>query len=375
MSQQKNILHLLSWFPRPDAPTAGNFCLNHIRSVSDYVNSVVLSAYIDPTVKRRTVEIIDYGNFQQVLIHVPTSLLPNSLQLFRAYNFGLKYIQKNFFEPDLVHLHVALPLGRVALFWKRHHHLPYILTEHWTIYQPQNAGMMTPKIRQRIQEIAENAEVILPVSYDLQVNMMRLGITRPFRHIPNVVDTNLFHPIPKEPHEVKHILHVSTLRDEAKNISGILRVIKQLAETRHDFVLDVIHDFDKPEFVQYVKNNHLEERVVFHGKKEGAELASFYANADFFLLFSNFENLPCVLIESFASGLPVITTDVGGIGEIMDESRGILLHAGDEATLLQSVNWMLDHCQEYDSQKIQEYAEAHFSMQVIGEQLLRVYDR
>ena len=156
---------------------------------------------------------------------------------------------------------------------------------------------------------------------------------------------------------------------------GILRVIKQLAETRHDFVLDVIHDFDKPEFVQYVKNNHLEERVVFHGKKEGAELASFYANADFFLLFSNFENLPCVLIESFASGLPVITTDVGGIGEIMDESRGILLHAGDEATLLQSVNWMLDHCQEYDSQKIQEYAEAHFSMQVIGEQLLRVYDR
>ena len=375
MSQKKNILHLLSWFPRPDTPTAGNFCLNHIRSVSDYVNSVVLSAYIDPAVKRRTVEIVNYGNFQQVLIRVPKSPLPNAFLLFRAYNFGLKYIQKNFFEPELVHLHVALPLGRVALYWKKRHHLPFVLTEHWTIYQPQNANLMTPKICQHILEIAEEAEVILPVSYDLQVNMMRLGITRPFRHIPNVVDINLFHPIPKEPHELKHILHVSTLRDEAKNISGILRVIKQLSETRHDFVLDVVHDFDKPEFVQYVKDNHLEERVLFHGKKEGSELASFYANADFFLLFSNFENLPCVLIESFASGLPVITTDVGGIGEIMDESRGILLHAGDEATLLQSVNWMLDHCQEYDSQKIQEYAEAHFSMQVIGEQLLRVYDR
>lgn len=375
MSQKKNILHLLSWFPHPGSPTAGNFCLNHIQSVSDNVNSVVLSAYIDPSVKHRTIETIPYPNFQQILTRVPKSLLPNSLQLFFAYNFGLKYIQKNFFEPDLVHLHVALPLGRVALFWKKHHHLPYILTEHWTIYQPQNAGMMTPKVRQRILEIAENAEVILPVSYDLQVNMMRLGITRPFRHIPNVVDTNLFHPIPKRPHEVKHILHVSTLRDEAKNISGILRVVKQLAEKRHDFVLDVIHDFDKPEFVQYVKDNHLEERVIFHGKKEGTELASFYANADFFLLFSNFENLPCVLIESFASGLPVITTDVGGIGEIMDESRGILLHAGDETKLLQSVNWMLDHYQEYDSLKIQEYAEAHFSMQVIGEQLLRVYDR
>lgn len=375
MSQKKNILHLLSWFPRPENPTAGNFCLNHIRSVSNYANSVVLSAFIDPNVRRRTVETIDYGNFQQVLIHVPKSLLPNAPQLFMAYRFGLRYIQKNYFQPDFVHLHVALPLGKIALYWKKRHGLPFILTEHWTIYQPQNAAMMTPKMKEDILRIANEAEVILPVSYDLQVNMMRLGVIRPFRHIPNVVDTALFHPAPKEPHETKRILHVSTLRDEAKNFSGILRVIKQLSEQRRDFVLDVVHDFDKPEFVQYVKENHLEEFVRFHGKKEGAELAAFYSNADFFLLFSNFENLPCVLIESFASGIPVITTDVGGIGEMMDESRGIMIHAGDEPRLLEAVSQMLDHYQEYDSQKIREYAEARFSMQVIGEQLLRVYDR
>lgn len=375
MSQKKNILHLLSWFPRPDAPTAGNFCLNHIQSVSDNVNSIVLSAYIDPSAKHRYIELIQYPNFQQVLIHVPSSPLPNSFQLFRAYNFGLKYVQKNFFEPDIVHLHVALPLGRIALYWKKRHNLPYILTEHWTIYQPQNANQMTDKVKETILRIANEAEVILPVSYDLQVNMMRLGIIRPFRHIPNVVDTSLFHPVPKQPHDIKHILHVSTLRDEAKNFSGILRVINKLSQERHDFVLDVIHDFDKPEFVQYVKENHLEDIVLFHGKKEGADIASFYANSDFFLLFSNYENLPCVLIESFASGLPVITTDVGGIGEIMDESRGIMLHAGDEEKLLDAVNTMLDHYQEFNSEEIRGYAEAHFSMQVIGEQLLRVYAR
>ena len=375
MSQKKNILHLLSWFPRPECPTAGNFCLNHIRSVSDSVNSVVLSAFVDPTVKRRTVEIVEYENFQQVLIHVPKSLLPNAYRLFRAYNFGLKYIKNNYFQPDLVHLHVALPLGRVALYWKHRHNIPFILTEHWTIYQPQNADQLTPKVKESILSIANEAEVILPVSYDLQVNMMRLGIIRPFRHIMNVVDTALFHPVDKGPHDTKHILHVSTLRDEAKNFSGILRVIKQLSEQRRDFVLDVVHDFEKPEFVQYVKENHLEEFVRFHGKKEGAEIAGFYGRADFFLLFSNFENLPCVIIESFACGLPVITTDVGGICEMMDDSRGIMIHAGDEPRLLEAVGYMLDHYQEYDSHKIREYAEAHFSMQVIGEQLLRVYER
>ena len=375
MSEKKNILHLLSWFPRPGFSTAGNFCLNHIQSVSDLVNSVVLSAYIDPTVKRRTLETVQYPNFQQILIRIPKPLFSNSFHLFQAYNFGLKYIRKNIFEPELVHLHVALPLGRLALHWKKKHHLPYILTEHWTIYQPQNVDLMTPETLKRIQEVANHAEVILPVSYDLQVNMMRYGIIRPFRHIPNVMDTKLFHPVAKEPHKVKHILHVSTLQDEAKNFSGILRVINELSKQRTDFVLDVVHDFDRPEPVQFVKENHLENIVLFHGKKEGAELAAFYAHADFFLLFSNYENLPCVLIESFASGLPVITTDVGGISEMMDESRGILLHAGDEKKLLLSINHMLDHYQDYNPQKIREYAEAHFSMQVIGEQLFRVYDR
>lgn len=375
MPQKKNILHLLSWFPRPDAPTAGNFCLNHIRAVSDYVNSVVLSAFIDPTVKRRMVEIISYENFQQVLIHVPKTLFSNAFQLFRAYNYGLKYIQKNYFQPELLHLHVALPLGRVALYWKKRHHLPFILTEHWSIYQPHNADQLTPKIKETILNIANEAEVILPVSYDLQVNMMRLGIIRPFRHVPNVVDTTLFHPIPKEPREIKHILHVSNLRDDAKNFSGILRVIDKLSKQRRDFVLDVVHDMEATQFEEYVKENHLEEFVRFHGEKERHEVADFYGHSDFFLLFSNFENLPCVLIESFACGLPVITTDVGGIREIMDDSRGIMIHAGDEPRLLEVINEMLDHCLEYDSQKIREFAEAHFSMQVIGEQLLRVYDR
>lgn len=375
MSLRKNVLHLLSWFPRPGFPTAGNFCLKHIQSVSNEINSVVLSAYIDPEVKNREVEIVNFKNFRQVLIHVPQSVLPASIQLFRAYNFGLQYIKKNFFVPDLVHLHVTLPLGKLALYWKKVYHLPYIITEHWTIYQPQNKELMTPKVLKEILKIANEAELILPVSYDLQVNMMRYGIIRPCRHLPNVVDTKLFHPIEKQPHEVKHILHVSTLRDDAKNFSGIVRVVKELSQQRQDFVLDVVHDFDRPDLEPFIAENHLEKFIVFHGKKNDEEIAQFYQNADFFVLFSNYENLPCVIIEAFACGLPVITTNVGGICEMVDESRGILLKAGDEVKLRQAVNQMLDHYQEFDSQKIREYAEAHFSMKVIGEQLLRIYDR
>lgn len=371
---KKNVLHLMSWFPRPGQPLSGNFCLKHIRSVSDDVNSIVLSAYVDDNVKKREVEIVEHANFKQVYVHIPTSALPSSIRLFHAYNWGLKYIKKHFFNPDLVHLHVALPLGRVALYWRKRFGLKYVMTEHWTIYQPQNAKEMTPKVQRLIRSIANHAEVILPVSCDLQKNMQHYGITRPFRCIPNVVDTAIFHPIVKAPHEKKRLLHISTLRDAAKNFSGIVRVVEKLSKQRQDFVLDVVNDFENPSAARYVSEHHLEDFVVFHGKKEENEITDFYKNSDFFVLFSNFENLPCVIIESFACGLPVITTDVGGICEMMDDTRGITLHAGDEDALFNAINHFLDHYQEFDFQQIKEYAENHFSMPVIGAQLLQVYN-
>lgn len=371
------MLHLLSWFPTPSDPYAGNFCLKQIQSVSDEVNSVVLSCCLeDEQESARRVEVVEYPNFKHLYVHVRRSKFGwwNKFLLFSSYHFGLRYVRCHFFNPDLIHQHVTLPLGRMAYLWSRWHELPYVLTEHWTIYQPQNREMMTPRVLRQIRTIANHAKRIMPVSADLQHCMQAYDITAPFRVIPNVVDTNLFVPGNGGYEDgKKHILHVSTLREEAKNASGMLRVVAQLAQHRRDFVLDIVHDYPRPDLEQFVKENKLEDVVVFHGRKSEAEIAEFYNHADFFLLFSNFENLPCVLIEAFACGLPVVTTDVGGIREIVDESRGRLLPAGDEQRLLAEVEFMLDHHQEYDRKAIRQYAEEHFSKPVIGKQLAAVY--
>ncbi len=375
MDRKLNVLHLLSWFPTPEHLYAGNFCLKQIQSVSDEVNSVVLSCYLeDEQESARRVEVVEYPNFKHVYVHVRRSRHGwwNKCLLFSAYQYGLRYVRRHFFTPDLIHQHVTLPVGRITYLWSRWYELPYVLTEHWTIYQPQNREQMTPKVLRAIRAIANRAKRIMPVSEDLQRNMQGYGITAPFRVIPNVVDTELF--VPGEGSgEKKHILHVSTLHEEAKNFSGILRVIQRLTERRRDFVLDVVHEYPRPDLEQYVKENGLEDVVVFHGRKSEQEIAEFYAHADFFLLFSNFENLPCVLIEAFACGLPVVTTDVGGIREIVDETRGRLLAAGDEEKLLQEVTFMLDHHQEYDREAIRKYAVEHFSKPVIGQQIAAVY--
>ena len=402
-----NVLHLLSWFPTPNDPTLGNFCVRLIDALPEDCHSVILSV-CDGKNMTKSFEVKEipgaHHTHVQIYIRPPKINAIRKLKMLRMYQYGLKYIKQRFFKPDLIHLHVTYPLGLVALLWKKLFGYKYVLTEHWTIYQPQNKDVLVGKLKRKIVKIANNAELIMPVSLDLQRCMEGHGVNNRFKVIFNLVNTDMFklreppcidsslptnlhrndmqgstendmHGLTKNDMHVwkKHILHISTLRDEAKNFSGILRVIERLRQQRDDFELHVIHDYDAPEFKAFVKEHHLEDCVIFHGKKTSAEVAEAYQNADFFVLFSNFENLPCVIVEAFASGVPVLSTSVGGIAEILSPERGILILQGDENALLQGMNQLLDHGSEYDRQAIRDYAIKTFAAQNIGQQIFEAY--
>ena len=103
-------------------------------------------------------------------------------------------------------------------------------------------------------------------------------------------------------------------------------------------------------------------------------MADMYRHSDFLLLFSNFENLPCVIVEAFACGLPVLATRVGGIAEIVDDTRGVLVDAGDEEALLAQTNHLLNHARNYNAEAIRQYAVERFAPVVIGGQIGSVYE-
>ncbi|MBR3426367.1 MAG: glycosyltransferase [Bacteroidales bacterium] len=373
-----NVLHLLSWFPTPDDPTLGNFCVRMIDALPEDCHSVILSV-CDGKDMTKSFEVKEipgvHHTHVQIYIRPPKNSIVRKLKMLRMYQYGLKYIKQRFFKPDLIHLHVAYPLGQVALLWKKLFGYKYVLTEHWTIYQPQNKEVLVGKLKRKIVKIANNAELIMPVSLDLQRCMEGHGIHNRFKVIYNLVNTDIFKLGAPHTSGKKQILHISTLRDEAKNFSGILRVIERLRQQRDDFELHVIHDYDAPEFKTFVKERHLEDCVIFHGKKTSAEVAEAYQNADFFVLFSNFENLPCVIVEAFASGVPVLSTSVGGIAEILSPERGILIPQGDEDALLQGMNNLLNHYQEYNREAIRSYAIKTFAAQNIGQQIFEEYKK
>lgn len=381
-SETLHIIHLLSWFPTEENPTLGNFCLRHIQTVSDVCQSVVLTVIKDNHIQRKKeIDIKTVDNYRHIQIKIQAfsssykklNTLVNTYRMFKAYNYGLRYIRKHIFPPDLVHLHVALPAGKIARYWKFRYRLSYVLSEHWSIYLPQDMRLGSNKISKQLLAVTKHASMIMPVNENLKNHMIQCGVKSHFQVVPNVVDTTLFTLKDKTIKDKKQILHISSLVDKEKNFSGLLRVIKRLRFFRNDFVLNVVNSSFNVAFEQYVLENDLMDCIVFHGRKTETEIVRYYNDADFFVLFSNFENLPCVILESFACGLPVISTKVGEVPFIVNKERGRLIEVGDEEALYNEINFMLDHYPEFSKQEIRNYALEHYSKEKIEPQILNVY--
>jgi glycosyltransferase involved in cell wall biosynthesis len=85
---------------------------------------------------------------------------------------------------------------------------------------------------------------------------------------------------------------------------------------------------------------HLRESVELLGER--GDVPALLADSDVFVLSSRSEGLPVAVIEAMASGLPVVASNVGGVGELVNAETGILVRAGDEQALSAALATVLD---------------------------------
>ena len=91
-------------------------------------------------------------------------------------------------------------------------------------------------------------------------------------------------------------------------------------------------------------------------------------------MFSNFESLPVIIIEALASGIPVISSDVGGIKEYISAQEGILVPKQNIDALTGAMDYMLDRHNDYTKEHLAEHALKNFSPEAIGPQLDSIYE-
>jgi glycosyltransferase involved in cell wall biosynthesis len=85
---------------------------------------------------------------------------------------------------------------------------------------------------------------------------------------------------------------------------------------------------EEPAIRLFIAENGLADRIRLLGPR--ADVARLLSAADVFLLSSLNEGIPLTVIEAMAAGLPVVSTDVGGVAEVVEEGRtGLLAPASD----------------------------------------------
>jgi len=385
--ESMHVVYLPRWYPHKYDPMPGLFIERHGLAVAEHCNVSVLYVHPDEQLKKEKF-IIDWGEqdtlptiriyYKKFTSGIQSfDTIVNACRFYRFHRKGLKLIREKYGKPDLIHVHVLSRHGVIAWLQKIFKGIPYVITEHWTRYLP-STGTYGGRLRKWFtSRVARNASAIMPVTANLRDAMINCGLKNDnYVIIPNVVDVEMFYPSPHHTNEgKKRIIHVSCFEDKQKNISGILRVIKRISEERQDFICEMIGDgIHYEQLVKQGEQLGLKGKfVVFFGLKENEELAEMMRNADFMIMFSNYENLPVVILESYACGVPVISTDVGGIREHLDSRLGKLIKALDEQAFYQEINNMLDHPDQYDKQVIRQYSVDHFSNEVIGKQLFTVY--
>ena len=86
------------------------------------------------------------------------------------------------------------------------------------------------------------------------------------------------------------------------------------------------------------------EHVEFHGAVPNQEMPGFLDRADVLLNPTNVDNLPANLLEAFASGVPVVSTNVGGIPDLIgDEPAALLVNAGDAQAMAEKILLLIDN--------------------------------
>ena len=159
--------------------------------------------------------------------------------------------------------------------------------------------------------------------------------------IPNIVDLERFRFRDRAPLGPRL---VSTRNfDALYNVAATLRAFRLVQARWPEATLTLVGGGPQELELRALAAALCLRHVTFAGRVQPDQVAGFYAGHDIYVQSPDIDNMPTSVIEAFASGLPVVSTDVGGVPAIVTHERhGLLAPAGDHEMLAAHVLRLLD---------------------------------
>ncbi len=410
MRNNKSVLWLTGWYPSSTHPDAGNFIVRHANAfVQSQVNreqslGLVVAHFPVYSFWR----MLKYG--KALVKPKPEGHLMEGAELLwrpvAQFGGGLlgRWVSYQYYRwrvarvlrqwvvdnglPLGVHVHAADKVMRVvpgfldyclATFGKR---LPLWYTEHWAIFNEvvfDGFGKRNAVFKGDMIELWGRVDVAAPVSLHSHAQMQRyLGGAKPFVLFPNVVDTGVFRKISglegTNGNDGFTFLHVSSL-EPRKNVAGILRAFAQLKLQFPGDALELrVVGGGSERFLSEARTvavalgllHVVNPSIRFMGNLNSEAVAVEMQKADVLVLFSEMENAPCVISEALCCGLPVISSAVAGIPEMLNIENGLMVDSGDEKALVVAMAKAIEANGTWDREKIADAAHRIYGVDAVG---------
>lgn len=272
---------------------------------------------------------------------------------------------------DVIHGHFAYPDGLAGVQLAKEWNLPSVLTLHGddtNVHPLRNA-----LARHRFCKSVQGAEAVVAVSNALarraQALSDRMPVTLPigiqfkkFSALPTQAEARRLLRLPSGP----LILFVGRLLS-TKGIGELLQVAPRLKAKGVTVVF--VGTGPMAEQIRKTQNCHLA------GLVSNEKIPLFMRAADVLALPSYSEGLPTVLVEAGAANIPVITTTVGGIPELVTEERGWLIPAKCSRSLQDAIVAVISNRQEARCRatRLHEVVINHYDSVCNAQKLLELY--
>jgi glycosyltransferase involved in cell wall biosynthesis len=124
--------------------------------------------------------------------------------------------------------------------------------------------------------------------------------------------------------------------------SAIPEIASEFSDTQFVWVGEGQH---RDILTRQVRQNGIEDHVLFLGHR--TDVPRLLKSADLFVFPTHYEGMPFALLEAMAHGLPIVTSDVSGIPEIIGHQlQGLLFRGGDRDELRKTLSWALKHSEQ-----------------------------
>lgn len=287
---------------------------------------------------------------------------------------------------DLLHLHYAIPHASAAYFAmqilkKSGKNIPFITTLHGTdITLVGRDTTYEPVVTFSINE----SDAITAVSDNLREETLRhFAIEKEISVIPNFVDIKRFHQTDKDhfkqmlaPDGEKILVHVSNFR-AVKRVGDVVKIFNNVRKDMPAKLLMIGDGPERQKTEDMARDMGIYSDIRFLGKQE--QISEILSISDLFLLPSETESFGLSALEAMACGVPVISSNAGGlpeiniqgetgylsnVGDVDDMSRHALHMLGDEALLKTFKKAALAQARRFEKQHIIPMYEALYAQVV-----------